>query len=79
MFTFAVMLAAAAALPTYDLPPAKPAKCSGECASRYRLPSSGDNWPSIKSRALAEDGGQCSVVGAKLCTSTPRRILTAAY
>ena len=80
MVTFAVMLAAAAALPAYNLPPKRaPAKCADRCASRYRLPSSGDDASSAKNRALAEDGGECSIVGARVCTSKPRRILTSTY
>jgi|GEM_PF-896780 len=90
MFTLSivVMLASGTELPNYTMPPARPraipmttapSRCIEDCDSRYRLPSAVDSGPSAKKRALAEDGGECNVVGAKLCTTTPRTILRSTY
>lgn len=54
------------------------AACTAEPArSRYRLDDDGAAPVDIKSTALATDGGQCSVVGARVCTRKPRTVLTA--
>ncbi|MEO5494950.1 MAG: hypothetical protein ABIR08_13100 [Sphingomonas sp.] len=70
-----MMLSASAALSNFTLPPAKPRKCAGACAARYRIPASASDGYSIKDRALADDGSKCNVVGAKRCTSKRHTVL----
>ncbi|MBN8814008.1 MAG: hypothetical protein J0J06_01015 [Sphingomonas sp.] len=80
--SIAVMLAAGAKLPNYTLPPARPSartRCTGKCASRYRLASSDDNQATSKYRALNEDGTDCNVTRAKICRKQPRTWVKAAY
>jgi hypothetical protein len=79
MFTFAVLFAAGAALPTYTLPPNKPAKCSDACAKQYRVTESDDDGDVVKKRAVRDDGSKCNVVGARRCTSKPMRLLQSSY
>lgn len=77
-----VAMLAGATLPAYTLPPARrarPVKCSDACANRYRLPIADNGTPTIKSRALAEDGSKCNVVGAKRCTSKGRTVWRSEY
>jgi hypothetical protein len=59
----------------FDLRPRAPARCSGSCAERYRLPASSDDSESIKDRALANDGAKCDVIGAMRCLSKRRTLL----
>jgi hypothetical protein len=73
--SLAMMLAANAALPNYTLPPAKPDRCAGKCAARYRIPASIDGDYSVKDRALADDGSKCNVVGARRCASKRHTVL----
>jgi len=68
------LLSAAAAMPNYTLPPqrrARPVRCAGACARRYRLPATSDDGTAIKTRALAEDGAECNVTRARICRSKP--------
>ncbi len=77
MLAVIVLMAAAATkpLPNYKMPPARPARCRGKCANQYRLPIAGDDDPTSKDRAMAEDGSKCDVVGAQRCLSKRRVIL----
>lgn len=60
----------------FDLkPPSAPARCTGACADRYRVPASSDDAESLKQRALANDGSKCDVVGAMRCLSKRRTLL----
>ncbi len=43
---------------------------------RYRIAGDADTGASAAQRALAVDGGQCNVVGARLCTKKPRTLLS---
>jgi hypothetical protein len=73
-----VMLSAAASHPQVKFtlkPGSPPARCSGRCADRYRLPASVDDSESLKERALANDGSKCDVIGAKRCLSKRRTLL----
>ena len=85
MFTLSIvaMLAGAATLPNYNLPPlratVRTAKCAGACANRYRLPSSQQDADSSKYRALNEDGTDCNITRAKICRKQPRTWVRAAY
>ena len=45
------------------------APCGPPARSPYRIAPNADTGASDKDRAAGEDGGECSVVGAKLCTS----------
>ena len=45
--------------------------------SRYRLDSQFEAAPTLKDRALREDGRRCQVVGPRMCTRPPRTLLTA--
>ena len=50
--------------------PARPAD------ERYRVAGEVDAGASAAQRALAVDGGQCNVVGARMCTRKPRTLLS---
>lgn len=56
-------------------PQARPTRCVGGCADRYRLPASSDDIESAKDRALANDGRKCDVIGAMRCLSKRRTLL----
>lgn len=83
MLTPVLLIMLAAATPhtslktlQFDLkPPPPPARCSGACAERYRLPASSDDSETLKDRALADDGSKCDVVGAMRCLSKRRTVL----
>ncbi len=64
-------------LPPFTLKPVPraPARCTGECADQYRIPASSDDSQTMKSRALADDGSKCDVVGAMRCLSKRRVML----
>jgi hypothetical protein len=74
--SIAMMFAAnVGALPSYALPPRKPARCIGACAERYRVPASSNADDSVKKRALADDGSKCNVVGARRCAAKRHTVL----
>jgi hypothetical protein len=75
----AAMLSSTSVPIAYILPKPVPKGCGDDCASRYRLPASSGDGMTIKDRAMRDDGSKCNVVGARRCTSKPRRILRAAY
>ena len=82
VLSIAAMLSAGAALSSYSLPPSRPAartKCTGKCASRYRLPGSADDDDASKDRALNEDGTDCNVTRSKICRSQPTTWVRASY
>ena len=64
----ALLRGASAKLSVADAPPPPDA--------RYRIAGDAADPLTAQQRALAVDGGQCNVVGARLCTRKPRTLLS---